>query len=38
MKKAEKKKDEDFISEDEEILTEEEEKDLKDKLKYYGYI
>ena len=32
-------KDEDsFIDEDEEILTEEEEKALKERLKYYGYI
>jgi len=27
-----------FMSEDEEVLTEEEEKELKEKLKYYGYI
>lgn len=27
-----------FIDEDEEVLTEEEEKELKEKLKYYGYI
>jgi len=27
-----------FMDEDEEILTEEEEKQLKDRLKYYGYI
>lgn len=27
-----------FIGEDEEILSEEEEKQLKEKLKYYGYI
>ena len=29
--------DEDFLN-DEEILTEEEEKQLKERLKYYGYI
>ncbi len=28
----------DFIGEDEEILSEEEEKELRKKLKYYGYI
>ena len=32
------KEDEDFIGEDEEILREEEEKELKEKLKHYGYI
>ncbi len=36
--KKEDKKDEDFIKESEEVLTEEEEKELKEKLKYYGYI
>lgn len=29
--------DEDFLN-DEEILTEEEERQLKERLKYYGYI
>ncbi len=27
-----------FMDDDEEILSEEEEKELKEKLKYYGYI
>ena len=27
-----------FIDEDEEILSEKEEKELKERLKYYGYI
>lgn len=36
IKKAEN--EEGFIGEDEEILSEEEEKQLKEKLKYYGYI
>ncbi len=36
--KKEDKKDEGFINEDEEVLTEEEEKELKEKLKYYGYL
>ncbi len=27
-----------FMGEDEKLLTEEEEKELKEKLKYYGYI
>ncbi len=31
-------KEEDFIGEDEEILSKEEEEQLKEKLKYYGYI
>jgi len=30
--------EEGFIGEDEEILSEEEEKQLKEKLEYYGYI
>lgn len=30
--------EEGFMDEDEEILTEEEEKQLKERLKYYGYI
>ena len=34
----EKEDKEGFIGEDEEILSEEEEKELKEKLKYYGYI
>lgn len=39
MKENKKKeKETDFIEEGEEILTEEEEKQLKEKLKYYGYI
>ena len=35
-----KKEDEqeDFIKDGEELLTEKEEKELKEKLKYYGYI
>ena len=33
----EEKESEDFL-EGEEILTEEEEKELKERLKYYGYI
>ncbi len=36
--KKENKEDEGFINEDEEVLTEEEEKELKEKLKYYGYL
>jgi len=38
--KGKEKKDEEggFIGKDEEILSEEEEKELKEKLKYYGYI
>lgn len=32
------KKEEGFIGKDEEILSEKEEKELKEKLKYYGYI
>jgi len=31
-------KSEEFTKEDEEVLTEEEEKELKEKLKYYGYL
>ena len=30
--------DEDFIGKDEELMTDEEEEELKEKLKYYGYI
>ena len=33
-----KDKDKGFIEEDEKIMTEEEEKELKERLKYYGYI
>jgi len=35
-----KNKDEDkgFMEDDENVLSEEEEKDLKEKLKFYGYI
>ncbi len=36
--KKEENKDDSFIGEDEEVLSEEEEKELKEKLKYYGYI
>jgi len=39
--KQEKNKEieeEGFIGKDEEILSEEEEKELKERLKYYGYI
>ena len=32
------KEEENFIEDDEELLTEKEEKELKEKLKYYGYI
>tara|TARA_Y100000310_G_C20602394_1_gene773743 strand:+ start:1266 stop:1376 length:111 start_codon:yes stop_codon:yes gene_type:complete len=35
---AEEDKEEGFIGKDEELMTEEEEKELKEKLKYYGYI
>jgi len=40
MEKEDKKdeNEESFLGEDEEILSEEEEKELKEKLKYYGYI
>jgi len=37
-KKQNKEEGEDFIGEGEEILSEEEEKELKEKLKHYGYI
>mgnify|MGYP001576373090 CR=1 FL=1 len=37
-KENEKEKDDSFIGEDEEVLSEEEEKELKEKLKYYGYL
>lgn len=30
--------DEDFIGKDEELMTDKEEEELKEKLKYYGYI
>jgi|TARA_Y100000310_G_scaffold76658_1_gene73157 hypothetical protein len=30
--------DEGFIGKDEELMTDEEEEELKEKLKYYGYI
>ncbi len=33
-----KEVEKDFIEDDEEVLSEEEEKQLKEKLKYYGYI
>lgn len=36
--KMEEENKEGFIGEDEEILSEEEEEELKEKLKYYGYI
>lgn len=36
MESEEKEKG--FIDEDEEVLTPEEEEELKEKLKYYGYI
>jgi hypothetical protein len=36
--KKEEKTEGGFIGEDEEVLTEEEEKELKEKLKYYGYL
>ncbi len=38
MEKENKEDDEDFIGEDEEVLSKEEEAKLKEKLKYYGYI
>jgi len=39
MEDKDKKKDtEDFIAEDEEIISKEEEEELKERLKYYGYI
>jgi spore maturation protein CgeB len=38
MEKNEKNKEEGFIPDEEEILSEEEQKELKEKLKYYGYI
>jgi len=34
----EENKEEDFLGEDEEVLSKEEEEQLKEKLKYYGYI
>ena len=40
-KKSEKEKqikEKDFIEDGEELLSEKEEKELKEKLKYYGYI
>ena len=36
--KEEEDKEEGFIGKDEELMTKEEEKELKEKLKYYGYI
>ena len=39
MEDKDKKKDtEDFIAEDEEIISKEEEEELKERLKYYGYV
>lgn len=35
---AEEYTDEGFIGKDEELMTKEEEKELKEKLRYYGYI
>ena len=33
-----KEKEEGFMGEDEQILTEKEEEELKEKLRYFGYI
>ena len=37
-KEKKKEVEEEFLKDGEEILSEKEEKDLKEKLKYYGYI
>lgn len=36
--KKEKTEEEGFIGENEEIMTKEEEAELKERLKYYGYV